>query len=86
MRLDESTRWNFNLINLRLEKHFYNKPIMEDLSFLYKLRRNKDEIEFNLNFFNIDINISMNTRRILQRKLYQKYFDESKIRLFLFEM
>lgn len=64
--IDDSSRWNFPLQGLRLEKHFYNEVIMQDLSFLSKLENHKK--------FTLTTNISM-SKRIFQKKLVQKIYN-----------
>lgn len=76
--MDDSSRWDFNLNELKLEKHLYNKIIMQDLSFLFKLKHKPNS--------NLNTTISMNTKRILQRKLYSKYFNDSNINIKVFDL
>lgn len=77
VRLDDLSRCNFTLQGLRLEKHFYNEVIMENLSFLSKLKHSQ-----NVTF---DINVSMSSR-IFQKKLFKKYYEEGPSRLFIFQI
>ncbi len=61
--LEHSERWDFDLQSLRLEKHHFNSKIMNDLSFVSKVRRESKS--------NLELNISL-VDRICQRKLYHK--------------
>ena len=77
VKVNDLSRCNFPLIGLRLEKYSYNEVIMQDLSFLGKLKHHKD--------FSLMTNISMGNR-IYQKKLVQKYFSQEKIKLYIFQI
>lgn len=68
VKLDDSSRWDFPLESLRMEKYSYNEIVAQDLSFLGKMKRYENQPLF--------ANISI-WERIYQNKLFKKYFNET---------